>query len=59
MKEMTDEEADALDEYYTKNPPKVDIRKNGGFAKVSSRMAVLDRLSGDYPIPAKENLPGM
>ena len=36
MKEMTDEEADALDEYYTKNPPKVDPSKNGGFAKKSS-----------------------
>jgi hypothetical protein len=33
MKEMTDEEADYWDEYYTKNPPKVDPAKNGGFAK--------------------------
>ena len=48
MKEMTDEEADALDEYYTKNPPKVDINKNGGFAKKSFRMIALDRLSEDY-----------
>lgn len=48
MKEMTDEEADALDEYYTKNPPKVDISKNGGFAKKSFRMIALDRLSEDY-----------
>ena len=45
MKVMTDEEADALDEYYTKNPPKVDISKNGGFAKKSFRMVALDRLS--------------
>jgi hypothetical protein len=48
MKEMTDEEADILDEYYTKNPPKVDLRKNGGFAKTSSRMIALDQLSEDY-----------
>jgi len=47
-KEMTDEEADALDEYYTKNPPKVDPSKNGGFAKKSFRMVALDRLSEDY-----------
>ena len=39
---MTDEEADALDEYYTKNPPKVDPSKNGGFAKKSFRMVALD-----------------
>jgi hypothetical protein len=48
MKEMTGEEADALDEYYTRNPPKVDPRKNGGFAKKSFRMAAVDRLSEDY-----------
>jgi hypothetical protein len=48
MKEMTDEEADALDEYYTKNPPKVDPSKNGGFAKKTFRMVALDRLSEDY-----------
>jgi len=48
MKEMTDEEADALDEYYTKNPPKVDPNKNGGFAKKSFRMVALDHLSEDY-----------
>ena len=48
MKEMTDEEADALDEYYTKNPPKVDPNKNGGFAKKAFRMVALDSLSEDY-----------
>jgi hypothetical protein len=48
LKEMTDEEADALDEYYTRNPPKVDPGKNGGFAKKSFRMVALDRLSEDY-----------
>ena len=48
MKEMTDEEADALDEYYTKNPPKVDPSKNGGFAKKPFKMVALDRLSEEY-----------
>ena len=48
MKEMTDEEAEALDEYYTKNPPKVDPAKNGGFANKAFRMVALDRLSEDY-----------
>jgi hypothetical protein len=48
MKEMTDEEAQALDEYYTKNPPRVDPSKNGGFANKSFRMVALDRLSEDY-----------
>ena len=45
---MTDEEADALDEYYTKNPPRVDPRKNGGFAKKSFKMVAIDDLSADY-----------
>jgi hypothetical protein len=48
MKEMTDEEANYWDEYYTKNPPRVDPAKNGGFAKKSFRMIALDRLSEDY-----------
>jgi hypothetical protein len=48
MKEMTDEEADALDEKYTKNPPRVDPKKNGGFAKKPYKMVALDRLSEDY-----------
>jgi len=29
MADLTDEEYDALDEYYTQNPPKVDPTKNG------------------------------
>ena len=48
MKEMTDKEAEALDEYYTKNPPRVDPSKNGGFAKQPFRMVALDRFSEDY-----------
>jgi hypothetical protein len=30
MAQMIEEEAKALDEYYTKNPPKVDPSKRGG-----------------------------
>jgi hypothetical protein len=48
MKEMTDQEADYWDEYYTKNPPTVDPNKNGGFAQKTFRMVALDRLSEDY-----------
>jgi hypothetical protein len=33
MADLTEEEYDALDEYYTKNPPKIDPAKNGtGFS---------------------------
>ncbi|MCL2761777.1 MAG: hypothetical protein FWD36_01030 [Treponema sp.] len=45
---MTDEEADALDEYYTKNPPRVDPSKNGGFAKKSFKLVAIDNFCADY-----------
>jgi hypothetical protein len=48
MPEMTEEEAGYWDDYYTKNPPKVDPAKNGGFAKKSFRLVALDRFSEDY-----------
>jgi len=48
MKTMSDEEADALDEYYTKNPPRVDPRKNGGFAKKSFKLVAIDDFCADY-----------
>lgn len=35
MKEMSDEEAEYWDEYYTKNPPEIDPDTNGGFSKKS------------------------
>ena len=41
-------DAEYWDDYYTKNPPKVDPAKNGGFAKKSFRMVALDSLSEDY-----------
>jgi hypothetical protein len=47
MKDLTEEEYDALDEYYTKNPPKVDpARKGTGFftQRIASA-ATLDKQS--------------
>jgi len=49
MARMTEEEADALDEYYTKNPPKVDISKKGGiFTRQRELLDLLDDVSADY-----------
>jgi len=48
MKEMTDEEADALDEYYMRHPARVDPKKNGGFAKKSFRLVAIDGFAEDY-----------
>ena len=48
MKTMTDEEADALDDYYTKNPPRLDPGKNGGFAKNSFKLIAIDNFCADY-----------
>jgi hypothetical protein len=42
------EEYDALDEYYTKNPPKVDPTKKGGiFTRQRELLDVLDQVSAD------------
>jgi hypothetical protein len=47
--DMTDEEYDALDEYYTKNPPKVDPAKRGGiFTRQRELLDALDQVSADY-----------
>jgi hypothetical protein len=49
MARMTEEEAYALDDYYTKNPPKVDPRKRGGFfTRQRELLEVLDRVSANY-----------
>jgi hypothetical protein len=49
MKEMTDEEADYWDEFFTKNPPKVDSAKKGGFfTRQREVLDLLDRVSADY-----------
>jgi len=41
---MTDEEAFALDEYYTKNPPKVDPSK----ARIRIPLVRIDKASAEY-----------
>ena len=52
MPDLTEEEYDALDEYYTQNPPKVDVNKKGtGFFTRRTAMArtiTIDSLSADY-----------
>jgi len=49
MARMTEEEADYWDEYYTKNPPKVDPSKKGGyFTRQRELLDVLDKVSADY-----------
>jgi len=49
MARMTEEEADALDEYYTKNPPKIDPAKKGGlFTRQRELLDILDEVSVDY-----------
>ena len=49
MARMTEEEADYWDEYYTKNPPKIDPSKKGGcFTRQRELLDVLDKVSADY-----------
>jgi hypothetical protein len=54
MPDYTDEEYDALDEYYTKNPPKVSgDGKSGFFAKhkgsqIPGHVIIVDDLSADW-----------
>jgi hypothetical protein len=51
MREMTDEEADYWDEFFTKNPPTVDPAKKGGyFSRQRELLDLLDRVSADYII---------
>ena len=50
MLDMTEEEADALDEYFTKNLPRVDPTKGGVTTRQGFRMVALDRLSEDNEI---------
>jgi len=52
MPDLTEEEYDALDEYYTKNPPKIDPSKNGtGFftqRRKSARSVTIDDISANW-----------
>jgi hypothetical protein len=51
MARMTEEEANALDDYYTKNPPKVDPSKKGGyFTRQRELLDILDDVAADYII---------
>jgi len=52
MPDLTDEEYDALDEYYTKNPPKLSGNgKSGFFAKQAEKgntLIFIDNLSANW-----------
>ena len=51
MPELTEEEYDALDDYYTKNPPKVNPSKNGtGFfsKKKAAYSITIDPFSANF-----------
>ena len=52
MADLTEEEYDALDEYYTKNPPQIDPSKRGtGFftrRTLKARTITVDNLSAAY-----------
>jgi hypothetical protein len=49
MPRMTDEEADAIDELVTKNPPKVSgSGKNGFFMKHKGNIVILDDFSATW-----------
>jgi hypothetical protein len=48
MIDITEEEADALDEYFTKNLPKVNPGKGGITTRQGFRMVAIDRISEDY-----------
>jgi hypothetical protein len=52
MEDLTEEEYNELDEYYTKNPPAVDPAKKGtGFftrRKVAARSITVDTLSANW-----------
>jgi len=50
MARMTDEEADALDEYYTKNPPVPGPNGTGFFTqkRKAARSITIDDLSADW-----------
>jgi hypothetical protein len=49
MAEMTDEEADYWDEFFTKNPPKVSGGgKSGFFVKHRGNIVILDDFSAAY-----------
>jgi hypothetical protein len=48
MPDLTEEEYDALDEYWTKNTPKVGPNGTGFVRRREARLFGLDDLSADY-----------
>ena len=57
MNEMTDEEADYWDEFFTKNPPTVDPAKKGGyFTRQRELLNVLDKVAADYILTKAETV---
>jgi hypothetical protein len=48
MPDLTEEEYDALDEYWTKNTPKVGPNGTGFVSRREARIFGLDDLSADY-----------
>jgi len=48
MNDMTEEEADKLDDYFTKNLPKVVPGKGGVTTRQGFRMVAIDNFSEDY-----------
>jgi adenine/guanine phosphoribosyltransferase-like PRPP-binding protein len=58
MPDYTDEEYDAMDEYYTKNPPKVSgDGKSGFFVKHKGDIIIVDDLSADGSTAAAGTTP--
>jgi N-acetylglutamate synthase-like GNAT family acetyltransferase len=55
MAEMTEEEADALDELWTRTTPKVAFDKPGFFARQGFKMVSLDKLSAAYIMARAES----
>ena len=54
MADMTDEEYDALDERWTKTPPKVNFSRPGIFARQRALLEVLDKVTSSYIITCAE-----
>jgi hypothetical protein len=48
MAKMTEEEADRLDELYTKTTPKIDPNKPGFFARQETMAVFLDEFTAKY-----------
>jgi hypothetical protein len=48
MSELTEEEADALDEYYTTHVPKTGPNGTGFISRRNARLLGLDNLTMDY-----------